>query len=110
MYSPHNYDDEVQQIPAVPQVGVGVEEQAVGYYLQECLHRENDEEQILHTLLRRHTKKTVPFICLRGYTERGTTQYERELELEKEFNRVKIIDGYLVVLGQTTNSFDRSSQ
>lgn len=44
VYSPYNYDDEVQQIPAVPQVGVGVEEQAVGYYLQECLHRENDEE------------------------------------------------------------------
>lgn len=44
VYSPYNYDDEVQQIPAVPQVGVGVEEQAVGYYLEECLHRENDEE------------------------------------------------------------------
>ena len=50
-HSPYNYDDEVEQIPAVPQVGVGVEEQAVGYYLQESLHRENDEEKILHTLL-----------------------------------------------------------
>lgn len=44
VYSPYNNDDEVQQIPAVPQVGVGVEEQAVGYYLEERLHRENDEE------------------------------------------------------------------
>ena len=51
VHSPYDYDDEIQQIPAVPQVGVGVEEQAVGYYLQECLNRENDEEQILHTLL-----------------------------------------------------------
>lgn len=33
IHSPYNYDDEVEQIPAVPQVGVGVEEQAVGYYL-----------------------------------------------------------------------------
>lgn len=33
VHSPYDYDDEIQQIPAVPQVGVGVEEQAVGYYL-----------------------------------------------------------------------------
>lgn len=59
--SPYNYDDEVQQIPAVPQVGVWVEEQAIGYYLQKCLHCENDEEEILHTLLQRekYTKKDV---------------------------------------------------
>lgn len=58
--SPYNYDDEVQQIPAVPQVGVWVEEQAVGYYLQERLHCKNNEEQILHALLQRHKHKTVP--------------------------------------------------
>lgn len=44
VFSPYNYNDEVQQIPAVPQVGVWVEEQAVGYYLQERLHRKNNEE------------------------------------------------------------------
>lgn len=64
VHLPHDYDDEVEQIPAVPQVGVGVEEQAIGYYLQERLHRENDEEQILHTLLQRHKHKTAPFIGL----------------------------------------------
>lgn len=53
-HSPHDHDDEVQQIPAVPQVGVGVEEQAVGYDLEERLHREDDEEEILHTLLETH--------------------------------------------------------
>lgn len=55
-HSPHDYDDEVQQIPAVPQVGVGVEEQAVGYHLEERLHREDDEEEILHTLLETHVE------------------------------------------------------
>jgi len=49
--SPHDHDDEVEQIPAVPQVGVGVEEEAVGYHLEEGLHREDDEEQVLHALL-----------------------------------------------------------
>lgn len=56
-HSPHDHDDEVQQIPAVPQVGVGVEEQAVGYHLEECLHREDDEEEVLHTLLEKHSGK-----------------------------------------------------
>lgn len=51
--SPDDDNDEVEQIPAVPQVGIGVEEQAVGYHLQERLHGEDDEEQILHALLRR---------------------------------------------------------
>lgn len=32
-HSPYDYNDEIKQIPAVPQVGVGVEEQAIGYYL-----------------------------------------------------------------------------
>lgn len=39
---PYYYNDEVEQIPAVPQVGVGVEEQAVSYYLEERLHGKND--------------------------------------------------------------------
>lgn len=55
-HSPHDHDDEVQQIPAVPQVGVGVEEQAVGYHLEERLHREDDEEEVLHTLLETHSR------------------------------------------------------
>lgn len=54
-HSPHNHDDEVQQIPAVPQVSVGVEEQAVGYHLEERLHCENDEEEVLHALLQTHS-------------------------------------------------------
>lgn len=86
MHSPHNDNDEVQQIPAVPQVGIGVEEQAVGYYLQERFHRENDEEQILHTLLRKHTKKVL-FTCLHCHIERAMTQLAREVELERDENR-----------------------
>ena len=52
-HSPYDHDDKVQQIPAVPQVGVGVEEETVRYDLEEGLHREDDKEQVLHTLLHR---------------------------------------------------------
>ena len=56
-HSPYDDDDEIEEIPAVPQVGVGMEEQTVGYDLQEGLHREYDEEQVLHTLLGRRREE-----------------------------------------------------
>lgn len=43
-HSPYDYNDEVEKIPAVSQVGVWVKKQAIGYHLQECFHREDDEE------------------------------------------------------------------
>lgn len=34
-----------------------MEEQAVGYHLEERLHREDDEEEVLDTLLETHSRK-----------------------------------------------------
>lgn len=71
-----------------------MEEQAVGYYLEESLYCENDEEQILHTLLERHKKgETASLIC-------PVHLIQNELELEKakkEINKEKstgIVDIY----------------
>lgn len=56
--SPNDDDDEVQQVPAVPDVGAGVHHQTVGQDLQEGLHREDDEEDVLHLFLQQ-TKKSL---------------------------------------------------
>lgn len=51
VFSPHNDDDEVEQIPAVPNVGARVHHQTVGQDFQEGLHSEDDEEDVLHLFL-----------------------------------------------------------
>ncbi len=50
--SPDDDDDEVEQIPAVTDVGAGVHHQTVGQDLQEGLHSEDDEEDVLHLFLK----------------------------------------------------------
>lgn len=50
-FSPDNDDDKVQQVPAVSDVGAGMHHQAVGQNLQEGLHCEDDEEDVLHLFL-----------------------------------------------------------
>lgn len=49
--SPHDDNDEVEEVPAVADVGAGVQHQSVGNDLQERLHREDDEENVLHLFL-----------------------------------------------------------
>lgn len=49
--SPHDDDDEVEKVPAVADIGAGVQDQPVSDDLQEGLHREDDEEDVLHLLL-----------------------------------------------------------
>jgi len=51
--SPDDDDDEVQQVPAVADVGAGVHHQTVGQDLEEGLDGEDDEEDVLHLFLRR---------------------------------------------------------
>lgn len=50
--SPNDYDDKIQQVPAVSDVRVLVHDQTVGNDLQKCLYRENDQEGIFHCFLR----------------------------------------------------------
>lgn len=50
---PYNDDDEVQQVPAVSDVGVLVHDQAIGDDLQKRLNSENDEEGIFYCFLHR---------------------------------------------------------
>lgn len=49
--SPQKDNDEVQYVPAAPQVGVLVEEEAVGDDLHGGFDGEDDEEEILQFLL-----------------------------------------------------------
>lgn len=51
--SPHYDDDKVQHVPAVPDVGVLVHDQAVSNNLHKCLYRENDQEGIFYCFLHR---------------------------------------------------------
>lgn len=53
---PNNDNNKIQQIPAVSDVGAGMHHQAVGQNLQEGLHCEDDEEDILHLFLQ-HTEE-----------------------------------------------------
>lgn len=53
---PNNDDDEVQQVPAVANVGAGVHHQTVGQDLQEGLYGEDYEEDVLHLFLKHRTK------------------------------------------------------
>lgn len=49
--SPDYDDDKVQHVPAVPDVGVLVHDQAVGNNLQKCLYCENNQEGIFYCFL-----------------------------------------------------------
>lgn len=51
--SPHYDDDKVQHVPAIPDVGVLVHDQAVSNNLHKCLYRENDQEGIFYCFLYR---------------------------------------------------------
>lgn len=53
---PHRHTDKVQNVPAVPQVCVCMEKKSIGNNLQEAFHREDDEEDILQTFLKKQNK------------------------------------------------------
>lgn len=48
---PHYDYNEIQHVPAVPNVGVLVHYQSVGYDLQKGLNSKNDQEGIFYCLL-----------------------------------------------------------
>lgn len=50
-FLPDDDDDEVEQVPAVADVGAGMHHQTVGQDLQEGLDGEDDEEDIFHLFL-----------------------------------------------------------
>lgn len=52
VFSPNDDDDEVEQVPAIADVGAGVHHQTVGQDFQEGLHSEDDEEDVLHLFLK----------------------------------------------------------
>lgn len=51
-FLPDNDDNEVEQVPAVADVGAGVHHQTIGQDFQEGLNGEDDEEDILHLFLK----------------------------------------------------------
>lgn len=53
LHSPNHHDDEIQQVPAVPQVRIRVTQQPVCNNFQKCFHRKNDQKEILHPFLDR---------------------------------------------------------
>ena len=49
--APNHDNDEVEQVPAVADVGAGVEYQPIGHDLEHCLHSENHQKYVFHLLL-----------------------------------------------------------
>lgn len=56
VFLPNNDDDEVQQVPAVADVGAWVHHQTVGQDLQESFYGEDYEEDVLHLFLKHRTR------------------------------------------------------
>lgn len=50
--APNHNDDEIQEVPAIADVGAGMEHQPIGHDLEHRLHRENHQKYVLHLLLR----------------------------------------------------------
>lgn len=57
LYSPYHHNDEIQQVPAIPQVRIGMTQQPVCNNFQKRLHRENDQKEILHPFLDRQNRE-----------------------------------------------------
>lgn len=56
LYSPYHHDDEIQQVPAIPQVRIRVTQQPVCNNFQKCFNRKNDQKEILHPFLDRQNR------------------------------------------------------
>lgn len=50
--APDHDDDEVEQVPAIANIGAGMEHQPIGYDLEHCLHGENHQEHVFYLFLR----------------------------------------------------------
>ena len=77
--SPHYDDDKVQHVPAIPDVGVLVHDQAVSNNLHKCLYRENDQEGIFYCFLYREKGRE----STGGGVARGRTEEQKFISLPK---------------------------
>lgn len=57
LYSPYHHNDEIQQVPAIPQVRIWVTQQPVCNNFQKRFHRKNDQKEILHPFLDRQNRE-----------------------------------------------------
>lgn len=59
MYLPHRYAHKVQNVPAISQVCVCVKKKSISNNLQETFDREDDEEDVLQTFLKKKHDKVL---------------------------------------------------
>lgn len=57
LYSPYHHNDEIQQVPAIPQVRIRMTQQPICNNFQKRLHRKNDQKEILHPFLDRQNRE-----------------------------------------------------